>query len=203
MVQTHPLQLAFRGGRDYLQGADLYQALVDFFGDRMPPGPLTLVFHQFLRHQPDVVWPVEDLLDWRARSDYRGELRAGSGEAMLRAVLLESERPVTERRACNEAEVVAAAEVDAAERRARLAFPCPGTVMEMTVFLNKQLHFQVLPEVKEKWLFVKLESDGVLPGTGGRELTLELAQVLGNRFTRARIAVDGKPCGHISFSTLK
>lgn len=73
--------------------------------------------------------------------------------------------------------------------------------MEMVVFLNKQLHFQVLPEVKEKWLFVRLELNQRLPETGERELKLVLRQVLGNRFTKTEILIDDVSYGFIIFST--
>ena len=73
--------------------------------------------------------------------------------------------------------------------------------MEMVVFLNKQLHFQTLPDVKEKWLFVRLELRQRLPLTGERELKLVLKQVLGNRFTKTEIFIDEVSYGFIIFST--
>lgn len=203
MNQTLHLDLAFRGSRDYLQGADIYGAMIEKGGGLLPEGGAAIQFHTLLRKQPDLICSTEPLTHLRQQAEYRGEGVFASGEAKMNVVLLESERPVDERVPCNEKEVVATASVDVEKREAVLPFPNTGNFMEMTVFLNKQLHFKVLPDVMEKWLFVKLELTNSRVTKGQGEMKLVMKQVLGRRFTRTEIFVDGKSAGHITFSTAK
>lgn len=200
-MQKIQMDIPFRGKRDYLQGADLYQFIVDRVGGDLPEGPLQLQFHTLLRRQGELLVGVDEVASWRKRPEYRGEGRFGPPGEARQVVLVETDAEVAERKLCNESEVVKGAEVDVADRSAVLAFPSGGTPMEMVVFLNKQLHFQVLPEVKEKWLFVRLELNQRLPETGERELKLVLRQVLGNRFTKTEILIDDVSYGFIIFST--
>lgn len=203
MQYSHQLDLSFRGSRDYLQGADLYQGMLEVEAANFPPSPIQIQYHSLLHHQPDLVWSTENLTALRKAPAYRGEARFGTGDQQINAVLLESDRPISRRVECNEKEVVASAQVDVPAKTAVLPFPSVGTPMEMVVFLNKQLHFQVLPHVTEKWLFVKLDLKEALPQTGEKQLTLILRQILGDRFTRAEILIDDKSFGFITFSTAK
>jgi len=200
-MQKIQMTIPFRGTRDYLQGADLYQFIVDRVGGALPAGPVQLQFHSLLRRQGELLVGVEEIASWRKRPEYRGEGRFGPPMESRYVVLVESESTVADRKECNESEVVMGAQVNLAERSAVLAFPSGGTPMEMVVFLNKQLHFQTLPEVKEKWLFVRLELNERLPTTGERELKLVLRQVLGKRFTKTEILIDEVSYGFIIFST--
>ena len=195
------MDIPFRGARDYLQGADLYQFMVDRAGEELPLGPVQLQFHTLLKKQGELLVGVDDVAEGRKCPEYRGEGRFGLPGEAKHVVLVETEGEVMERKVCNESEVVKGAVVNVVERWAELSFPSEGTPMEMVVFLNKQLHFQTLPEVKEKWLFVRLELRQRLPETGERELKLVLKQVLGNRFTKTEILIDGVSYGFMIFST--
>jgi hypothetical protein len=200
-MQKIQMDIPFRGARDYLQGADLYQFMVECGEAELPAGPVQLQFHSLLRRQGELLVGVDDVASWRKREEYRGEGRFGPPEQARYVVLVETLSEVVNRKACNESEVVKGALVKVAEKSAVLAFPSGGTPMEMVVFLNKQLHFQTLPDVKEKWLFVRLELRQRLPLTGERELKLVLKQVLGNRFTKTEIFIDEVSYGFIIFST--
>ena len=203
MFDTHSLDMAFRGSRDYLQGADIYDQVLAKLGQQVPEGPVMVQYHSFSRTQLDLVGPVGDVAPWRACPNYRGEIRFGAQNEATYIALMASDRPITERTRCNEDEVVSTASVDVESRTATLPFPSVATTMEMVVFLNKQLHFKVLPQVKEKWLFVKLELSRRLPQAGERELKLEIKHVLGNRFTKAMIVIDDQSFGYITFATLQ
>ncbi|SKA92831.1 hypothetical protein SAMN02745166_01984 [Prosthecobacter debontii] len=201
MMSRYPLELPFRGERSYLHGTDLYQSVVGAVGDDLPQGPFSMMFHSLLRQAPDLICSRESLRQWREDPAFRGELRFGSAENTLHAVLLESDRPVTERKLCNENEVAAAAEVDESAKTAKLLHPRIGVPIEQVVFLNKHLHLKLLPHLSPKWLFARLELESSLPPVCADSLEVVLKQVLGNRFTRSDILLDGKRYGTISFST--
>lgn len=202
MTYSHPLDLSFRGLRDYLHGDDIYEGMLKAVQDERPAGPLQIQYHSLLRQQPDLICSKEPLTHLRKDPAYRGEARFGTGDDSLYGALMESDRPITSRFECNEPEVVKTAIVDIATRSATLPFPNVGLTIEMAIFLNKKLHFTLLPEIK-RWLFVKLELNEALPATGQSEMTLIQKQNLGNRFTRSEILIDGKSFGYISFSTVK
>ena len=201
MTETRQLEVPFRGERSYLHGTDLHQAVHAALPEPPPAGPVNLTFHHLLKHQPDLVLSRDSLLHLREDPAFRGEIRWGTGTDLRHAVLLESERPVTARKPCNEPEVAAAATVDAAAKTAVLHAPAPGLPIEQIVFLNKRLHLEVLPHLSPKWLFARLELVAPLATEPVEELTVSLRQVLGNRFTRSEITSGGRRLGFISFST--
>jgi hypothetical protein len=202
-METIELNLPFRGTRGYLHGTDLYNEMMKVGGERLPDGPMHWQFHALLRKQPDLVLDVEELAEWRLRPNYRGEGRFGVRENARSVVMVESERPVVERKDCNEVEVVSGAVVEISERTAFLPRAAVGDAIEKVVFLNKHLHFKVLPGVVEPWLFAKLELKWRLAVTAIDEVKLVLRQVLGNRFTKTEIFVNELSCGFIIFSTNK
>lgn len=201
MIRTYPLELPFRGERSYLHGTDLHQAIMGALGSDLPAGPVSITFHSLLKQLPDLICSADSLRHLRDDPAFRGELRLGSGENVLNAVLMESARPATERKICNENDVAAAAVVDEAAKSATLDEPQVGNLIEQIVFLNKHLHLKLLPHLSPKWLFAKLELSAPLATAAPRQIALVLKQVLGNRFTRSEILFDGQRFGSISFST--
>jgi|GEM_PF-1831090 len=201
MIRTYPLELPFRGERSYLHGTDLHQAIMGALGSDLPAGPVSITFHSLLKQLPDLVCSTDSLRHLRDDPTFRGELRFGSGESVLNAVLMESVRPAIERKVCNENDVAAAALVDEAAKSATLDEPQVGNLIEQIVFLNKHLHLKLLPHLSPKWLFAKLELSAPLATAAPRQIALVLKQVLGNRFTRSEILFDGQRFGSISFST--
>ena len=202
-MQRIQLNLPFRGARDYLHGTDLYHRIMEAVGGGLPDGPLHWQFHSLLRKQPDLILDVDGMAEWRQRPDYRGEGKLGGPGGAKYLVMLESDRPVEGRKDCNEKEVVREAVVDTGERSVGLLNPSVGTAVENVVFLNKLLHFKVLPEVVASWLFVKLELNRRLPTAIDREMKLVMRQILGNRFTKTEILIGGSSYGFIVFSTAK
>lgn len=201
MIRSYPLDLPFRGERAYLHGTDLYQAIVTALGSDLPVGPISITFHSLLKQLPDLVCSSESLRHLREDPAFRGELRFGQGDSVLHAALMESERPATSRKTCNENDVAACSVVDVEAKSAKLEKPQIGSPIEQVVFLNKHLHLKLLPHLSPKWLFARLELNAPLPSEAPQTLEIVLKQVLGNRFTRSEILVEGERFGFISFST--
>lgn len=200
MRSNFPLDLAFRGSRDYLHGTDLYETITHLPGLDVGTGSLGITFHSRLRNQPDLLLLDEQDFSWRNNPAFRGELRIGEGSSAVQGVLLESARPIVARKPCNEPAVAAFGEVDVEARRAFLKEGVEGSPIEQIVFLNKKLHQLALPELGTKWLFARLELVAPLntPPQGG--FSLHLAQVLGGRFTRTNIEKNGQRLGTLFFS---
>lgn len=201
MTPPIPLESTFRGERPYIQGAALYDEVLAAIGDKLPPGPVSFIFHSILKNQADLITSSQSLRHLREEPAFRAEIRLGSGESLLHAALVESERPVTVREPCDEKEIVATSVIDEATKRITLKQCTTGSVMEQIVAINKHLHFRLLPQLGPKWIFARLELKAPLPAAPVADLTVVLKQVLGNRFTRSEILVDGNNVGFISFST--
>lgn len=201
MTDLHPLELSYRGKRTYLHGTDIYTHLVSLL-----PGHLfsSLSFHSLLSAQPDVALvAAEDLEAGRQRPDFRGEFKASDPQGQpCHGLLVESSRPVSARRDCNEPEILAAAQVDPAARTASLPPGTPGSAIEHVVFLNKKLHQSLLPPPATQWLFARLDLRRPLPEPtpGEPSLTVRMGPALGGQFTRSDILLGGEKLGHIFFA---
>lgn len=200
MPPTFPLDLAFRGERNYLHGTDLYESLTRLPGLPLNGRSLGITFHARVLHQPDLVLLEKEDRSLRHDPAFRGEMRIATGAEAVQAVLLESSRPVTAWRPCNEKAIAAHGEVDIETRRATLKGIPQGSAIEQVVFLNKKLHLLALPHLGPKWMFARLELDAPLDFSAAGTLALHLSQVVGDRFTRTDIRRDGAPLGTLFFS---
>lgn len=200
-MQKIQMDIPFRGRRDYLHGTDIYEFMMNLNAGGRRDGPVQLQFHTLLRRQGELLVGVEEMASWRKRPEYRGEGRFRIDGAFQQVILVETEQPVNRRKECNEAEVTAEGEIDVVSRSGVLRARSTGSMVERVVFLNKQLHAKVLPEVTGQWLFAKIELNRPLPKASECELKLVLRQVLGNRFTKAEIFIDDVSYGFIIFST--
>ncbi len=204
MEETIGLELSFRGGRSYLHGTDLYEALHEVLGKRFPctDGGITLEFHGLLRSQPDLLLVQGDGREKRALPGYRASVRLGGNASGVEGVLLESGRPIADRRECNESAVRQAASVDLDARTIRLGVEegTGASAIEKVVFLNKELLLRVIPESPGQWLFAKLKLNRWLLEGGQGEVGVELRQALANRFAVSAIRLNGEVVGEIVFS---
>ncbi len=204
MEETIGLELGFRGGRSYLHGTDLYEALHKVLEEKFPcvDGGLTLEFHGLLRSQPDLLLVQGDGRKQRALPGYRAAVRLGLGASVVEGVLLESGRPIEDRRECNESAVRQAASVDLDARTIRLDAEdeAGARAIEKVVFLNKELLLKMIPESPGQWLFAKLKLNRWLPEGEQGEVGVELRQALANRFAVSTIRLNGEAVGEIVFS---
>jgi hypothetical protein len=194
------LTLNFRGARTYLHGTDIHAALTSEVLGQGAAGVLEMHFHSLLRLQPDLVLSTERRLDLRESVAFRGEAVVGNAEEKIFVTILESDRPVNERKTCNERDVAALGEIDLGTKSIRLSQVSCGSAIETIVFFNKALHAALLPDVKGSWLFARLVLTRPLPSSPLEDLRLEMKQVLGDKFTKTLITISGESVGHICFS---
>lgn len=197
---AEPLTLKFRGERSYLHGTDIHAALTAAGGARAQGGVMEMHFHSLLRRQPDVLWTTERRPELRNHPSFRGEAVFGTPDKKSFAVLMESMRPVEERKPCNEKQVAALATMDVAAKTVRLSQTQCASAIEAVVFLNKSLHTALLPNVGTSWLFARLVLDRPLPADTSGDIALEMKQVLADKFTKTQITIGRQPWGYICFS---
>lgn len=197
----HSLDLTFRGNRDYLHGTDVYTSLVNLYPNEAGSSAISLSFHSQIFTQIDFVGTAPGTnVPEQDQPAFRGRVSIGTGSTAVHGVLMESDRPVTARRPCNERSVIAAAMVDTEKRCARLQPEVEADAIDQVVFLNKQLHQVALPASSTPWLFARLELKHALPQPGAGGFEVQINQVLGGRFTRSSIHLNEEFLGNIYFA---
>ncbi|RMH48355.1 MAG: hypothetical protein D6694_00610 [Gammaproteobacteria bacterium] len=191
-----PLTLKFKGGRDYLQGPDIYNAVNQAI--RKVMGNSFFVSHieyrSFARRQIDVCILADD---HEVTGDQMGRFKAmnKSGQ-MIGGILVQSDRDICGRYDYHEEKIISRsvwgdASISQLERGGYSS-------IEEIVALTKALHYKLLPSVK-KWVFVQLALTRPLKETAD-SYSIALKQNLGGRYTRSSIVEDGVEIGWIGFS---
>lgn len=191
-----PLELRYKGDRNYLQGGDIVQFLEDNL-DTWLEGDgwwlSRLAFRRFARNQLDLVWEAPgDQRDAVAEGLFR---RNGNDR---RFWLTESDRPVAGRYPFDEDALVAGAHIDGETREATLAAPEGFRPIEAIVALTKKLNYVVTPDVEGKWVFGQIQLEGPLPRQF-RTLGITMKSAVAGRFSVNRIDMDGRKAGVIRF----
>ena len=198
-AQPDPVQFRFKGTRDYVQGPDLFNALVAI---HRPEALRNIRFtvHGFVRNAHCEMFharsreALADLADVKARASFD---RDGVPQWV---VLKESSTPgPVQRTDYDEARVVDRCEIR--ERSAVLMGASPYTFIETIVSMNKHLHQSVFPDAVGKWIFTGIDLGR---GCAAREdLALRLGSDPNVRLTRAQIVHQGQPIGSLFFSLTK
>jgi hypothetical protein len=202
-VRTIPLEMCFKGQRDYLQGADIFNAMSQALtgaAEKNALRPFTLAMHNFSRHQCDLLtlggedggkrlpMPESRIADFT--------LGAGSDETV--GWLSESERPVKCRYPFDESAI--AQRCILAEKEIVFSGQSAYTAMDILVSISKQLHLTLFPPAKGRWIFTKLQVDHLLLPKDSDGLRVEFLQNFNNRLTKSSMWKRAEPLGYIYFS---
>jgi hypothetical protein len=194
-----PLDLAYKGTRDYLHGTDIYSAIVEHFSRTMPEFahcPLRIAIHGFARNQCDLLYTVGAERMPRPE-DARVEF---SFEEHVYGWLAETTRPVQSRRPYSEDEAVATSRIEGNTIRSG---PTEGfSAIEVLVAVTKRLHMTLRP-YQPRWAFARLELSRPLELIDAGRLKVELVDALGDRLTKSLIVSSNAALGHIYFSAIR
>lgn len=194
------LDLAFRGERDYLQGAAIHDAVMDVAVAAYPDcaqAPGSITFHRLLPTQPDL-WLAGPGDDTQEPAAPAVSLHFRTPAGRVRGWLQGSTRPVQRREAFDEDAIRAMTEL-AGDRIALLRAP-DCTAIEAAVALTKFLHNAVLPMPGRKWLFTRLDFNRPLRDTDLAGMAITLRSNVHGRVTRSDLASADGALGHIFFS---
>jgi hypothetical protein len=188
---AYPLDLPFKGTRDYLHGTDIFDALLRVSGAR---DRVVLILRRPMRHPVDVV-PFHSMPNPTA---YHAEFHYVAGRRTRTLVLREnSSRKVTHRIAYDENDVTAAAEITDGSLKCQIS--SSYSFIEHVVALNKVLLNSFSPAVSSpRWLFARIELDTIPQAP--KVLDLKLVASIGSRITKTELGADGCSLGHIYFS---
>ena len=184
--------LKYKGSRTYLQGGDIFNALVDTFS-KLGSGYLSkLMFKSFARNQIEVLLhkPENCVLVLG-----NGVWKFTNG-AEQKFWFRETEEPVKESYSFEEETITAVATLT--DLGIRLASQNAYSTIENIIALTKRLSYALTPDVDGKWLFAQIDLEQALP-EGWGSMQIEQKLCIANSFSRNRITIDGQEVGEIRF----
>ncbi len=200
-IETVPLELGYKGGRGYLHGTDMYNAIMGYLGHVAPQhlhGPVKMVIHEYCRNQCDMLYtigtercprPENARLEFYLSDNVSGWLK-------------DTDRLVSARRPYPEDEIVAKSRIEGRAILAVLDAACSFSAIEVLVSLTKRLHL-IVRSGSARWAFTRLELQRPLRDSDSGSLQVELLQTLGNRLTKSAVRVGNVALGHIYFSAVE
>lgn len=190
-----PLNLSYKGERNYIQGGDIYNAINTLAPDLLSKRNAYLrqiVFKKFCRRDPDVCLE-------RPKNAKRlvamGECASGT-DFKKPIWVVESDRFINNRYAFEEERIISSAEI--VGERISLQSSIVYTPIEDVIILTKALTYKLIPKVAGKWVFGQL--DLIRPFLNGHSvIVIERKHVIGRKFTLNAIFQDGIHIGDIRF----
>jgi len=181
------LDLSFKGDRDYLQGGDVFNALLKRFKSSCP---ISLRFHRPIKFQVEA-GPLGVGDNPAARFTYWN-----AGDKINLGLYEIAGAPVIERIPYDEDAIGRGAECD--QWRVKMKHRPDATFIERVLVMNKLLHRALFPEAQGRWLFTRLELERNF--SGFPQIALSHQSNLGSRLTKVRIEADGETLGDLFFT---
>ena len=199
-IQTIPLEFGYKGKRDYLQGPDMYNAIIEYVRRVAPQhlrGPVKMVMHDFSHNQCDMVYSIGK--DRCPRPDNaRLEFYISDN---ISGWLKETDRLVLARRPYPEEEIVEKSRIEGQTILVVSDALFSFSAIEVLVSLTKRLHL-IVRSGAARWAITRLELQRPLENSDSELLQVELLQTLGNRLTKSAVRIGNVPLGHIFFSAV-
>lgn len=188
-TDSNKLYFRFKGGRDYIHGSDIFDALDAWFeesGQRVQE----LSFRHFSRNHLACVFddPRDDITVEGKSVDEKGKQDP--------FWLVETPETVTERYSFDEEAITGHADIegDTIEANATEGY----SVIEQIIALTKALNYARTPDVDGKWVFGQLRLRAALP----KEVAcyrIRQKILLAGCFSVQEILLDGRAAGQIRF----
>jgi hypothetical protein len=199
-VQIIESVLGFRGDRNYLQGADIYEAVLDAVatvGMGNVCGSVSLILKKFAESQLDIAVCGGHDPDLPPVSP-AGVFRIGLSEGFACGWLSVSSREVTTRFPYEEAAILDATRISG--RVAKIENDPGYSAIEIAIAMTKQLHNVLYSAPTQRWIFSRLEIARPLTQSDVESMTIEVIHNLSDRLTKSLVATRQEQLGHIYFS---
>lgn len=201
-MKIMPLNLCFKGQRNYLHGTDIYDSVCEAVCHENANASgvhVRFVFHSFATTECELhlSLPGEDCT---CPGGAVAEVSFAYSSGIQRGWLVETARPVTCRRSFPEEEIVAASAIG--DKSISLCADLAFSPIEVAVALTKHLHNTLFPVTDQRWVLSKLDLSRMLrPGDTG-SMVINLQSNLHNRITKSSVVVGVALLGDIYFSAV-
>jgi len=194
------LDFVYKGHRNYVTGADIYDAIVGVFRELAPEtvkGAMSITMIKFARNQC--------ILSYTEFSAPAPAYKPDNGIAYftmgtyLKGWLIETGVPIQNRKEYNEKQLLEGATI---VDNAISGYCNKGyEPIEVLVAMTKRLHEVLFPHEGKKWIFTKLELKRLLQENDPGGLQIELTGNMGTQITKSTVFSNSENIGNIYFST--
>ena len=202
MKTKHEINLTFRykGKRNYVQGPDIYNkvlnVVIDCFGTY--PTSLSGSFHRLLRNNG--ICTIGKDIDLIEKDSAYAFFSMVINTERFYALIHDAGTEIVSSYEYDERHVLGGARIDgeAILMRAEKRY----SYMEEIVAMTKKLHLSLYPNADGKWLWTKFEIEDTIDPKlyWGHDLTVECEKNFYNRLTQCSIRLDARRLGAIYFS---
>lgn len=203
MPRILPLNLRFKGQRDYVQGPDLYDAVCSVLSEHgfTELSKINFVAHRLVRE--GVSAHLEDSQPRQTPEDACAVFQFEYDGQRHVAYLISNGEVITKREEFPEQEIVSACGIDVDQQRIVLDRTVPFSCAETVVSMNKALLQALFPDAGGKWLFTRFQLDQTIWPNRPSDLQIALQANLNFAVTRSSISSNGRSIGHVFFSLVK
>ena len=195
MSKSYPLNLSFKGNRDYIQGPDIIFELIDQIPDIK--NDIKVQFHK-MSSLPLKAFYVDNRMltelkksgDLCALLSYKSE----TNSLKLMAVIEDKSKVIFQRKEYNESQIIKGYEINDNEISQNMHYA--GNFYERVVALYKELLNQTIS--KEFWIFLRLDLLSI--DIKINSISIKIQHETGGEMYKANINGDGKFLGSIYFA---
>jgi hypothetical protein len=197
-----PIHFRYRGQRNYVQGSDLLDACIKEVDARHPlasDGFVRLAAHQIVNRQC-TLYMTEPGADAHRVEEAYVDFSAQTVDGVVRAFLVPSGEPVSERFPYEEEKIEAACRMEGSQ--IVLASNTGYSPIEVAIAMNKRLHNTIFPLASERWIFTRIDLNRPFHAQDAQRMRINFLQKLGVKLSRSTIVVGELTIGHIYFSAV-
>ena len=199
-MKTIQMIFSYKGQRNYLQGADIYNEIIKQVGrqyyGKMLNG-IMLTFHSIAHNDCDLILAESDeIIDKPLQGIANFEVRFDKGK--VTGWLIETNRSVNTKTVFEEERIEAVCEIKG--QTIILTGETGYTAIEEAVSMTKKLHNCIFPSKNKRWLFTKIDLTRILKDNDASFLSITNNHNFNNRLTKNEIFSHGEPIGYIYFS---
>ncbi len=188
MILPHVINLPFKAEREYLQGGDIFNALVSL---ACPSPPISLRLHQIMRELIEVRrWTMGD------RPEGLFVFRDFAGEQQTLSLRSTARKDPARRFPFDEQAVTSGYQINA--KRIEMVHRDDVTFIERCIALNKLLHNHVFPRVAGRWIVVRIDLNEIPDSIS--QVSLAFRSNAGSRLTCVELEADARAIGDMYFS---
>lgn len=197
-MEIKQVEFQFKGARRYIQGPDLFNAMIDV-GAPASLCNIRFLAHRFVESPICELYSSTDKNELNALEDVSARCQFDIGQTThWRALKPVATEQSGQRAEYDEARLIALCRRD--RETIRLEGSSPYTFIETLVSMNKHLHQQMFPEAAGKWIFTRVDLDVVCNARA--QLALHFKHNMNFRLTKSDILVDDRKIGDLYFSLI-
>lgn len=199
-MQSAQLEFCFKGGRDYIHGTDMFNALVGVHPTVMLH-KVHFTIHGFVRTPRCEVYRTDSREALRELRDVKVHASFDLG-GITQLIALKEASTLEPARSYEYSEDRVTSLCDVHDHGIALKRESPFTFIETVVAMNKHMHQTLFADATGKWLFtgIYLEEHGCDRREG---ISLHIGHNVNYRLTRAEIVHNGQVIGNLFFSMVK